>query len=81
MAWASRLLGLLLAAAALTAATAASAQDASSKAAADKRQSPYYRGYDFYAGSPDQGTYGDGRIHPWHVQGNVWLLAGEPDEG
>jgi glyoxylase-like metal-dependent hydrolase (beta-lactamase superfamily II) len=21
---------------------------------------------------------GDGQIHPWHAQGNVWLMAGEP---
>lgn len=46
----------------------------------DTRQSPYYRGYDFYAGSADQGTYGDGEIHPWHIQGNLWLMAGEPNE-
>jgi glyoxylase-like metal-dependent hydrolase (beta-lactamase superfamily II) len=46
----------------------------------DVRQSPYYEGYDFYKGAADQGSYEDGDIHPWHVQGNVWLLAGEPDE-
>ena len=46
----------------------------------DVRQSPYYYGYDFYRGSTDQGKYDDGDIHPWHVQGNVWLMAGEPDE-
>jgi glyoxylase-like metal-dependent hydrolase (beta-lactamase superfamily II) len=46
----------------------------------DVRQSPYYKGYDYYKGTADQGSYGDGEIHPWHVQGNVWLLAGEPDE-
>jgi len=46
----------------------------------DVRQSPYYQGYDFYKGTADAGRYGDGEIHPWHVQGNVWLLAGEPDE-
>ncbi len=46
----------------------------------DVRQSPYYEGYDFYKGTANQGRYGDGQIHPWHVQGNVWLLAGEPDE-
>jgi cyclase len=46
----------------------------------DVRQSPTYSGYDFYKGRADQGRYGDGEIHPWHVQGNVWLLAGEPDE-
>ena len=46
----------------------------------DVRQSPYYRGYDFYRGTAGQGKYDDGQIHPWHVQGNVWLLAGEPDE-
>jgi len=22
----------------------------------------------------------DGPIHPWHLQGNVWLMAGEPDQ-
>lgn len=46
----------------------------------DVRQSPYYSGYDFYRGTTGQGRYDDGQIHPWHVQGNVWLLAGEPDE-
>ncbi len=46
----------------------------------DVRQSPYYEGYDFYKSNPDNGSYDDGQIHPWHVQGNVWLLAGEPDE-
>lgn len=46
----------------------------------DVRQSPYYKGYDYYKGTADQGTYDDGQIHPWHVQGNVWLMAGEPDE-
>jgi hypothetical protein len=47
--------------------------------ARDARQSPYYRGYDFYAGSADQGTYEDGHLHPWHVQGDIWLIAGEPN--
>ncbi|HTT06088.1 MAG TPA: hypothetical protein VMF64_12435 [Steroidobacteraceae bacterium] len=46
----------------------------------DVRQSPYYSGYDFYRGTAGEGKYDDGQIHPWHVQGNVWLLAGEPDE-
>jgi glyoxylase-like metal-dependent hydrolase (beta-lactamase superfamily II) len=46
----------------------------------DVRQSPYYEGYDFYKSNPDHGSYDDGQIHPWHVQGNVWLLAGEPDQ-
>ncbi|MGH8141099.1 MAG: MBL fold metallo-hydrolase [Steroidobacteraceae bacterium] len=46
----------------------------------DVRQSPYYRGYDYFKGKVGQGTYGDGQIHPWHVQGNVWLMAGEPNE-
>lgn len=46
----------------------------------DVRQSPYYEGYDFYKSNPDKGSYDDGQIHPWHVQGNVWLLAGEPNE-
>ena len=46
----------------------------------DVRQSPYYRGYDYYKGTTDQGKSGDGEIHPWHVQGNLWLLAGEPGE-
>ena len=22
----------------------------------------------------------DGQIHPWHVRGQVWLMAGEPDQ-
>src|SRR5438045_3318801 len=22
----------------------------------------------------------DGQIHPWHVNGQVWLMAGEPDQ-
>jgi cyclase len=46
----------------------------------DVRQSPYYEGYDFYKSNPDNGSYDDGGIHPWHVQGNVWLLAGEPNQ-
>lgn len=46
----------------------------------DVRQSPYYKGYDYYKGTADQGKYDDGEIHAWHVQGNVWLLAGEPNE-
>lgn len=77
---ASRIVGWLLGATALAAAHAAAAQEGWPNGSVDKRQSPYYRGYDFYAGSADQGSYGDGRIHPWHIQGNLWLLAGEPDE-
>jgi len=46
----------------------------------DVRQSPYYRGYDYYRGTANQGKPDDGQIHPWHVQGNLWLLAGEPGE-
>ena len=80
MARGSRMLGWLLGAAALAVAHTAAAQHGWPNGSVDKRQSPYYRGYDFYAGKPDQGSYGDGRIHPWHVQGNIWLLAGEPDE-
>jgi cyclase len=59
---------------------AAVAQEGVTGSALDKRQSPYYKGYDFYAGTADQGSYDDGEIHPWHVQGNIWLLAGEPGE-
>lgn len=32
---------------------------------------------------PDANVYGlfhDGNIHPWHVSGKVWLLAGQPGE-
>ena len=25
-------------------------------------------------------AYGDGHIHPYHLQGNVWLMGGEPSE-
>lgn len=25
-------------------------------------------------------SFDDGRIHPWHIQGNIWLLAGEPNQ-
>jgi len=27
-----------------------------------------------------ESVYGDGHIHPWHIQSNVWLMAGEPGE-
>jgi cyclase len=26
------------------------------------------------------GLFGDGDIHPWHVKGKVWLMAGQPGE-
>ncbi len=79
-------IGFWLLAAALSGTQPAAAQGlqpnvpASPTGPLDARQSPYYKGYDFYAGTADEGTYTDGAIHPWHVQGNVWLLAGEPDE-
>lgn len=33
-----------------------------------------------YDGHPEayNGTWYDGEIHPYHVQGNIWLMAGEP---
>jgi len=76
--------GLLLGAVMLLGSSNALAQSStvviSKSTRLDVRQSPYYKGYDFYAGRADQGTPGDGEIHPWHVQGNVWLMAGEPGE-
>ena len=81
--------GLLLSAVMLLGSPYAVAQSYASRRSAvviskserlDVRQSPYYKGYDYYAGRADQGAYGDGQIHPWHVQGNVWLMAGEPGE-
>jgi glyoxylase-like metal-dependent hydrolase (beta-lactamase superfamily II) len=77
--------GLLMGASALLGshpAAAATLSDGSPpmEGSPDVRQSPYYKGYDFYYGAKGQGTYGDGEIHPWHVQGNIWLLAGEPGE-
>lgn len=32
------------------------------------------------AQAPAKDSVGDGKIHPYHVQGNVWLMAGEPGE-
>jgi glyoxylase-like metal-dependent hydrolase (beta-lactamase superfamily II) len=34
---------------------------------------------DAMAQTPANAAAGDGKIHPYHVQGNVWLMAGEPD--
>ena len=32
------------------------------------------------AGSAAAAAYGeDGHIHPWHIQGNAWLMGGEPE--
>ena len=30
--------------------------------------------------APDTVNYNDGAIHPWHIEGNVWLLGGEPNQ-
>jgi cyclase len=70
---------LMTSAALLGGLLAAPSLRAQENGAGDVRQSPYYHGYDFYAGSADQGTYDDGHLHPWHVQGDVWLIAGEPN--
>lgn len=37
-------------------------------------------GYNFYFGTEDQGTYSDGELHAWKVQGNVWMIVGLPDQ-
>lgn len=76
---AASVLGVALLVGLIAAAGARAQAPAADLTARDIRQSPYYRGYDFYAGSADQGTYDDGHLHPWHVQGDIWLVAGEPN--
>src|SRR6185437_6091293 len=59
----------------VAAAGAADAPDTSAKAEADAMGAPvnvYAPGADVYA------AHEDGEIHPWHVKGQVWLMAGEP---
>lgn len=43
----------------------------------------FYRqswGYNFDFGSEGQGTYDDGELHAWNVQGNVWMIVGLPNQ-
>jgi cyclase len=62
-------LGLLLAVA-----VAGNADAADAPAAIGEPVNRYAPGADVY------GLFNDGEIHPWHVKGKVWLLAGEPGE-
>lgn len=76
---ASTVAGLLLGAIALVASEPADAQvPVLPNGALDTRRPS--SGYDFYFGSADQGRYDDGELHAWRVQGNVWLIAGQPDQ-
>jgi glyoxylase-like metal-dependent hydrolase (beta-lactamase superfamily II) len=68
-------LGLAVGLAAVSPHAGAAERPSQSSTASSAPVNPYGRDVNVYA--RDQG---DGQIHPWHAQGQVWVMAGEPGD-